>query len=413
MLWQFKHFKIGIMVLILLSVASIVQGQVQLPPAVKLQYFSNNGVPLSGGCIFTYQSGTSTPLASYTDYTGSVPNSNPIVLGSDGRPPNDIWLLGQAYRIKLVAPGGVSCSTGTQIWVEDGVNPSSASLLSSNNVWTGTNTFNGTSNFDGPTNFQVGFTSLGPNTLGGGGSISGSWGGSPTFTGGPTFTGTPTFSNGFDATDGVFSGQVFVTETGLPPLVVNSNLEVVNLNANLLEGCDWASPCALGGTAPNIGTFTGLHATTSFQLASGPAFSATQGTDVRILSSAALASGAGHDICTDANGGATTSSCPSSGFTQIATASGAGCTTQGTSFSNCDVTMTWSAAFADTSYIPTCSVKDNNLQASGGDGSTGDVPNAPIRSFSTTQITVALTTIAARAISGGTTAIVYCTGVHP
>jgi hypothetical protein len=102
-----------------------------------------------------------------------------------------------------------------------------------------------------------------------------------------------------------------------------------------------------------------------------------------------------------------------SGFTQIATASAVGCTTQGTSFSNCDVTMTWSSAFADTGYIPSCSVRDTNLQASGGDGSSGDVPNAPIRSFTATQITVALTTLAARVISGAANATIYCMGVHP
>ena len=101
------------------------------------------------------------------------------------------------------------------------------------------------------------------------------------------------------------------------------------------------------------------------------------------------------------------------GFTQIATASAVGCTTQGTSFSNCDVTMTWSSAFADTGYIPVCAVRDTTLQASGGDGSTGDVPNVPIRSFSATQITVALTTLAARSISGAANATIFCIGVHP
>jgi hypothetical protein len=59
-------------------------------------------VLLNGGFLNTYQAGTSTPLATYTTNAGSVANSNPIVLGSDGRPPNEIWLIsGSAYRFVL------------------------------------------------------------------------------------------------------------------------------------------------------------------------------------------------------------------------------------------------------------------------------------------------------------------------
>ena len=209
--------------------------QVQLGvPLVKSRYFDNNGHVLSNGCIFTYISGTSTPLATYTDFGGLTANPNPVVLDASGVPPNDIWLTGgSAYRITLVTQGGVKCATGFQIWSEDGITVGFASLLNSNNTWTGTNTFNGSTIFNGAVTFNVGFTSNGPSNLTAGGSLAG------TFTGNPTFSGTPNFTGGFLATTGTFSGQIISTlATGTPPFVIASTTEVPNLNVNLLEGCD-------------------------------------------------------------------------------------------------------------------------------------------------------------------------------
>ena len=51
------------------------------------QFFDNNGVPLAGGLIYTYQAGTSTPQAAYTTALGNIAHSNPIVLNSAGRVP--------------------------------------------------------------------------------------------------------------------------------------------------------------------------------------------------------------------------------------------------------------------------------------------------------------------------------------
>lgn len=62
------------------------------PWATVFQYFTDVGVVLSGGLVHTYLAGTTTPQATYTDITGTVPNANPIVLGSNGRLPNvAIW----------------------------------------------------------------------------------------------------------------------------------------------------------------------------------------------------------------------------------------------------------------------------------------------------------------------------------
>lgn len=46
--------------------------------------------------------------------------------------------------------------------------------------------------------------------------------------------------------------------TGTPPLVVASTTKVSNLNADLLDGADWAAPLAIGTTTPVAGTFTAL-----------------------------------------------------------------------------------------------------------------------------------------------------------
>ena len=65
------------------------------------QFFTILGQPLAGGKIYTYQAGSSTPLATYTDNTGNTANANPIVLGTDGRPSSEIWLT-YGYNYKFV-----------------------------------------------------------------------------------------------------------------------------------------------------------------------------------------------------------------------------------------------------------------------------------------------------------------------
>ena len=75
------------------------------------QFFDNNGVPLSGGLLYTYVAGSSTPLSSFTSSTGSTANTNPIVLDAAGRTPNPVWLTyGSAYKLLL------KDSANVQIW---------------------------------------------------------------------------------------------------------------------------------------------------------------------------------------------------------------------------------------------------------------------------------------------------------
>src|ERR1700676_1141302 len=391
---------------LVLSVPTL--AQVQPRPQIPEQQLDNNGRPLAGGCLQTFHSGTTTPLATYSDALGTVLNTNPVQYDSGGRA--RVFLQAQAYTLKLYSHGSTNnCATslGPIIWSIDGINPSANSILASGNTWTGSNTFNGATVFNGSVTMNAGFTSSGPNVLGGGGSMSGTFGGSP------IFSGTPNFSGCLMGTNGTLSGQLTMTvATGTPPFVIASTTNIPNLNASSINGCTFAIPCPIGSTTPNTGVFTTLQANTSFTLNGGTAQTGIQGTDTKLLTAGTFTGSTGAQLCKDANGGATTIGCPS-GFTQISTASAVGCTTQGTSYANCDVTLTWSTAFADTNYIPTCSVRDTALEASGGNGSTGDSPNVPIRSFTTTQIVVALQTLRGSAISGAANTTIYCHGIHP
>lgn len=67
------------------------------------QFFDNSGVPLTGGKLYTYEAGTTTPQATYTTSAGNVFHTNPIVLDSAGRVPSsgEIWLDSKPYKFVL------------------------------------------------------------------------------------------------------------------------------------------------------------------------------------------------------------------------------------------------------------------------------------------------------------------------
>lgn len=74
------------------------------------QFFNDNGKPLSGGKLYSYAAGTTTPQATYTSSTGATPHSNPIVLDAAGRIPGagELWVtLGQYYKFALVTSADV------------------------------------------------------------------------------------------------------------------------------------------------------------------------------------------------------------------------------------------------------------------------------------------------------------------
>lgn len=66
------------------------------------QFFTNSGVILSGGKLYTYAAGTTTPAATFTSSSGNTNHTNPIILDSAGRVPGgEIWLSASPYKFLL------------------------------------------------------------------------------------------------------------------------------------------------------------------------------------------------------------------------------------------------------------------------------------------------------------------------
>lgn len=105
------------------------------------QFFDNNGDILSGGLLYVYTAGTTTPVTTWTSNSGAVANTNPIVLDSTGRTPNEIWLnSGVTYKFVL------KTSTGTLIGTYDNIPAIDDPTVFNNLITvTGTNALIGTS----------------------------------------------------------------------------------------------------------------------------------------------------------------------------------------------------------------------------------------------------------------------------
>lgn len=180
-----KRIFAAIFVCILLATGECFAQNSVTPSPVPVQQFADqNGVPLAGGKLYSYISGTTTPLATYTDSTGTTPNTNPIILDSAGRA--NIWIVpGSVYRFTLYD------AAGNLVWQKDGI--TSVSLANGGIIggtFTGSPTFSGNPTFSGSPTFS----------------------GNPAFSGNPTFSGSPTVAgNGISSTVAlpVIASQVF------------------------------------------------------------------------------------------------------------------------------------------------------------------------------------------------------------
>lgn len=84
---------------------------------------------------------------------------------------------------------------------------------------------------------------------------------------------------------------------------------------------------------------------------------------------------------------------------------GAGCTTTGSSYDICSVTLTWPHAFADNSYGYSCSALDTNVIG----GGSSDALTATVSAHSTTTITVVIQTQRSNTASPSA---ISCVGIH-
>jgi hypothetical protein len=76
------------------------------------QFFTNSGVILSGGKLYSYAAGTTTPQATFTSSSGNTNHTNPIILDSAGRVPGgEIWLSAPPYKFVLNTSADVLIAT--------------------------------------------------------------------------------------------------------------------------------------------------------------------------------------------------------------------------------------------------------------------------------------------------------------
>jgi len=80
------------------------------------QFFNNDGIPLSGGKLYTYTAGTTTPQVTYISSAATIAQANPIVLNSSGRVSSgEIWLIATPYKFVI------NDATGTLIGTYDNI----------------------------------------------------------------------------------------------------------------------------------------------------------------------------------------------------------------------------------------------------------------------------------------------------
>lgn len=256
----YKHHAIAIALTILGIVAPLhAQTPVTIAPTMKLQFFSNAGLPLANGCLSSFAAGTSNPQATYTDSTGTAQNTNPVILDAAGRA--DVWITAQSYKFVLKSAGGVNCASGVQLWSEDNIT-GVLGLLSLPNTWTGSQSFLQSVKITATTNQLILGTAPNLMTLN-----------FPAPSGAKSLT----FPN---TTDTMIGRATIDTLT-------NKTLTSPTINGGTITSATNVTPVINGAS-------TG---------------SGVQGTDTKLLTSGTV-SGTAAVLCTDANGGATTTGCP-------------------------------------------------------------------------------------------------------
>jgi hypothetical protein len=110
------------------------------PVGNAFQFFSNDGLPLAAGKLQTFQAGSTTPLATFTDSSGLIANTNPIILGTSGRPPSTIWLSdGFFYKFVLSDANDVVIQTYDNLYGIVDAQPPAATPIPTGGIllWSG------------------------------------------------------------------------------------------------------------------------------------------------------------------------------------------------------------------------------------------------------------------------------------
>jgi len=88
-----------------------------LTPNPLMQFFDVTGAPLYLGTLETFAAGTSTPLATYTDFSATIANPTTITLNTRGEAA--VWLGPAAYKFTLRDAAGVLIWTADNITTQD------------------------------------------------------------------------------------------------------------------------------------------------------------------------------------------------------------------------------------------------------------------------------------------------------
>lgn len=86
-----------------------------LAPVPKQVFLNNAGAIVPGGLIWSYNAGTTTLATTYTTQNG-VAHTNPIVLDSAGRPPNEIYLPTGTTQKWVFEQAATPPAHGAVIW---------------------------------------------------------------------------------------------------------------------------------------------------------------------------------------------------------------------------------------------------------------------------------------------------------
>lgn len=92
-----------------------------LMPVPKQQFFGAAGLPLVGGKVYTYASGTSTPKPTFSNPDGSTTQQNPIPLNARGEPDSPVYWSGN-YKVV------VKDALGNTIYTVDNFNTDPAGV---------------------------------------------------------------------------------------------------------------------------------------------------------------------------------------------------------------------------------------------------------------------------------------------
>ena len=85
-----------------------------LAPLPIYQFFTDNGVPLAGGQLEFFDSGTSTPKATYADAGLTTPNTNPLPLDAAGRA-GPVFFEAGDYKVVLKSALGITIRTADPV----------------------------------------------------------------------------------------------------------------------------------------------------------------------------------------------------------------------------------------------------------------------------------------------------------